>query len=92
MNLAFWLRLQAVLDELEADPQVRSSCCSSSAAPSLNLPPAAACPHATPSPPNSPALQVRGAIFCSGLRRDVFTAGNDIGELYAPLTSRERYR
>lgn len=36
--------------------------------------------------------QVRGIIFCSGLRRDVFTAGNDINELYAPLTSRERYR
>ncbi|EFN55461.1 hypothetical protein CHLNCDRAFT_133803 [Chlorella variabilis] len=36
--------------------------------------------------------EVRGIIFCSGLRRDVFTAGNDINELYAPLTSRERYR
>ena len=35
---------------------------------------------------------VRGAIFCSGLTRDVFTAGNDINELYAPLTSKERYR
>ncbi|PSC74629.1 enoyl hydratase isomerase [Micractinium conductrix] len=35
---------------------------------------------------------IRGAIFCSGLKRDVFTAGNDIRELYAPLTSRERYR
>ncbi len=30
-------------------------------------------------------------IFASGLRRDVFTAGNDIKELFAPLTSRERY-
>lgn len=36
--------------------------------------------------------EVRGVIFCSGLRRDVFTAGNDINELYAPLTSKERYR
>lgn len=35
---------------------------------------------------------VRGVIFASGLKRDVFTAGNDINELYAPLTSRERYR
>ncbi|KAI3425765.1 hypothetical protein D9Q98_007740 [Chlorella vulgaris] len=35
---------------------------------------------------------MRGIIFCSGLRRDVFTAGNDINELYAPLTSHERYR
>ena len=35
---------------------------------------------------------VRGALFCSGLRRDVFTAGNDINELYAPLTSAERYK
>lgn len=35
---------------------------------------------------------VRGAIFCSGLKRDVFTAGNDINELYAPLTSHARYR
>lgn len=35
---------------------------------------------------------VRGIIFCSGLKRDVFTAGNDINELYAPLTSNERYR
>lgn len=35
---------------------------------------------------------VRGIIFCSGLKRDVFTAGNDISELYAPLTTKERYR
>lgn len=37
-------------------------------------------------------LSVRGALFCSGLRRDVFTAGNDINELFAPLTSAERYK
>ena len=36
--------------------------------------------------------RVRGVVFQSGLRRDVFTAGNDLGELYAPNTSRERYR
>ena len=35
---------------------------------------------------------VRGALFCSGLRRDVFTAGNDINELFTPLTSAERYK
>lgn len=31
-------------------------------------------------------------VICSGLRRDIFTAGNDIGELYAPNTSWERYK
>lgn len=36
-------------------------------------------------------MQVRGMIFASGLRRDVFTAGNDIKELFAPLTSQQRY-
>lgn len=35
--------------------------------------------------------EVRGVIFTSGLQRDVFTAGNDLAELYAPLTSEERY-
>ena len=35
---------------------------------------------------------IRGVIFQSGLQRDVFTAGNDIMELYAPNTSKERYR
>ena len=35
---------------------------------------------------------VRGVIFQSGLARDVFTAGNDILELYAPKTSKQRYR
>jgi Delta3-Delta2-enoyl-CoA isomerase len=38
------------------------------------------------------ASTVRGVIFQSGLRRDVFTAGNDILELYAPRTSEERYK
>lgn len=33
---------------------------------------------------------VRGAVIASGLKRDVFTAGNDINELYAPNTSPER--
>ncbi|GMH34332.1 hypothetical protein BSKO_02166 [Bryopsis sp. KO-2023] len=35
--------------------------------------------------------RVRGAIFCSGLTRDIFSAGNDLGELYAPQSSEERY-
>ena len=33
---------------------------------------------------------VRGLIFASALQRSVFTAGNDIKELYAPGTSFER--
>lgn len=36
--------------------------------------------------------EVRGLLFQSGLQKDVFTAGNDIFELYAPKSSRERYR
>ncbi len=35
---------------------------------------------------------VRGLIFRSGLQKDIFTAGNDIMELYAPKTSAERYQ
>jgi len=35
---------------------------------------------------------VEGVIFASGLKRAVFTAGNDIGELYAPRTTKKRYR
>ncbi|KAI8906529.1 ClpP/crotonase [Powellomyces hirtus] len=35
--------------------------------------------------------KVRGVIFHSGLARPVFTAGNDIKELYAPATSGDRY-
>lgn len=42
------------------------------------------------SPPPPP--RVRAAIFSSGLERDVFTAGNDVKELYAPMTSRDRYQ
>lgn len=33
--------------------------------------------------------QVQGVVFSSGLKRDVFSAGNDIMELYAPRTSAE---
>ncbi len=35
---------------------------------------------------------VRAVVFRSGLARDVFTAGNDLGELYAPGTTEARYR
>lgn len=35
---------------------------------------------------------VKGVIICSGLKRDLFTAGNDLKELYAPNTSMERYK
>lgn len=34
---------------------------------------------------------IRSVVICSGLKRDVFTAGNDLKELYAPLTSEQRY-
>lgn len=36
-------------------------------------------------------MSVSGLIIMSGLKRDVFSAGNDLQELYAPRTSRERY-
>lgn len=35
---------------------------------------------------------IRGVIFTSGVNRPVFSAGNDINELYAPRTSLEKYR
>lgn len=35
---------------------------------------------------------VRGVIITSGLKRDIFSAGNDINALYAPKTSKEAYR
>jgi 3,2-trans-enoyl-CoA isomerase len=34
---------------------------------------------------------VKGVVLSSGLTRDVFTAGNDLKELYAPNTSAERW-
>lgn len=33
---------------------------------------------------------VRGVVLASGLEKDVFTAGNDLKELYAPNTSEQR--
>ena len=35
---------------------------------------------------------IHGLILESGLKKDVFTAGNDINELFAPKTTSERYR
>ena len=35
---------------------------------------------------------IRGIIIASGLKRDIFSAGNDIMALYAPKTSKEAYR
>ena len=35
--------------------------------------------------------QVRGVIFVSTLKRNVFTAGNDLTELYAPMTNITQY-
>ncbi|KAJ3036056.1 dodecenoyl-CoA isomerase [Rhizophlyctis rosea] len=34
---------------------------------------------------------IRAVIFRSGLKRPIFTAGNDINELHARRTTRERY-
>jgi Delta3-Delta2-enoyl-CoA isomerase len=34
----------------------------------------------------------RGVVFASALRKDIFTAGNDIKELHAKSTSESRYR
>lgn len=39
-----------------------------------------------------PAVQVRGVIIASGLRRGIFTAGQDLREIYAPLTTQEKTR
>jgi len=36
--------------------------------------------------------RMKGIAFMSRVKKDVFTAGNDILELYAPHTSKERYR
>lgn len=35
--------------------------------------------------------EIRGIVYRSGLKKAVFTAGNDITELYAPNTTSERY-
>lgn len=34
---------------------------------------------------------IRGAIFTSGLQKDIFTAGNDLNELYCKTSSAERF-
>ncbi len=35
---------------------------------------------------------IRGLIIASGVEKDIFTAGNDLRQLYAPLTSKQAYR
>ena len=35
---------------------------------------------------------VRGVVITSGLKRDIFSAGNDIMALYAPKTSKDAYK
>jgi len=35
--------------------------------------------------------KIRGVVFASGLDKDIFTAGNDLRELYGPLISEESY-
>ncbi len=35
--------------------------------------------------------KTRGLIIASGLQKDIFTAGNDLKELYSKSTSEERY-
>lgn len=35
---------------------------------------------------------MRGAIFASGLEKDIFTAGNDLRELYSKSTTAERFK
>lgn len=35
---------------------------------------------------------IRGVVIASGLKRDIFSAGNDIMALYAPKTSKDDYR
>mmetsp|Transcript_31403 Transcript_31403/g.43574 ORF Transcript_31403/g.43574 Transcript_31403/m.43574 type:complete len:264 (-) Transcript_31403:130-921(-) len=35
--------------------------------------------------------EIRGLIISSGLKREIFTSGNDIKELYMPATSSERF-
>lgn len=77
MDTAFWEELLSVLDELESSFGGSGSGNKKSTS----------SPSPSPSPP-----RVRAVIFSSGLRRDVFTAGNDVKELYAPMTSRERYQ
>jgi 3,2-trans-enoyl-CoA isomerase len=34
---------------------------------------------------------MKGVIIASGLQRDIFTAGNDLKELYGPMTSAQQY-
>lgn len=79
MDRALWGELAAALDALEAAHAagLQKKGAGGGRGPSTSTPPAL---H----PP-------RALVIESGLARDVFTAGNDIRELYAPGTSARRY-
>ena len=77
MTLELWTALADALTALENDETVRERVTRRCKDPSTDF---------------RPRAQVEGVIFASGLRRNVFTAGNDITELYAPKTTKKRYR
>ena len=96
MDLTMWQQLMSALDQLEADkvhPALHTPGCSHEglcrvccASPGHALRPPSTCTE------RRHCLQtVRGVVFASGLQREVFTAGNDIRELYAPQTSIARH-
>lgn len=106
MSLGLWRALAAAVERLEADPQVcertaehHASGTSGAALDSLTdaaSPQCCPCPRCTgtgrPPLPRPRLGQVRGCVIASGLRRDIFTAGQDLREIYAPLTSQEKTR
>lgn len=104
MSLALWRALAAAIERLEADPEVGyfTSCpmtVSEWAHHACYLLPSAAGGAATALPLARhsisrlfAAAQVRGVIIASGLRRPIFTAGQDLREIYAPLTTTEATR
>lgn len=47
--------------------------------------------HLASSSSSGGANAIKSVVFASGLSRDVFTAGNDLNELYAPATSESRF-
>lgn len=105
MSLALWRALTAAIERLEADPEVgyftgwpmMLSECAHHACyllPSAVSGAAQRCPSLTGHSISRlfAAAQVRGVIIASGLRRPIFTAGQDLREIYAPLTTKEATR
>jgi 3,2-trans-enoyl-CoA isomerase len=81
MDRALWGELATALDSLEA-----------AHAAGLKKGGGGGPASTSSSSPSSPAAPFpRALVIESGLARDVFTAGNDIRELYAPGTSAARY-